>query len=218
MVRGVEPSMSIWAIVPVKPLRRGKSRLAGLLSEDQRTLLNRYLLENTLKVLKELAGIEHTLVVSRDPAALALTRAMGGRTVLEDGAPKFNTAIQRATMVAVAHGVQSVLILPADLPLVKPADLASILRQGKQEPVVVIAPDRRLDGTNALLVNPAGLIEYGYGPGSFQTHSQRAKAAGAKLKVIQSVRLGLDLDLPEDLEFIGGFDKLYKNINRLGTK
>ena len=206
--------MSIWAIVPVKPLRRGKSRLAGLLSEEQRTLLNRYLLEHTLSVLKEIPEIEHTLVVSRDPAALALTRSMGGRTVLEDGAPQFNTALQRATMVAIAHGDQCVLILPADLPLVKPSDLASLLRQGKKEPVVVIAPDRRQDGTNALLVNPAGLIEYGYGPGSFNTHCQRAESVGAKLKIIDSKRLGLDLDLPEDLEFVGGFDKLNKNIRR----
>jgi len=87
-------------IVPVKPLRRGKSRLAGLLSEEQRTCLNRYLLEHTLTILNKISDIEHTLVVSRDPAALALTRSMGGRTVMEDGAPQFNTALKRATIVA----------------------------------------------------------------------------------------------------------------------
>lgn len=200
--------MSIWAIVPVKPLRRGKSRLAGLLSEEQRTLLNRYLLENTLQVLKEVPEIEHTLVVSRDPAALALTRSLGGRTVLEDGAPQLNTAIQRATMVAISQGVRSVLILPADLPLLKASDVKSLLKRGKKDPVVVIAPDRRHDGTNALLVNPAGLIEYKYGPGSFQSHCSRANEAKARLEVIESRRLGLDLDLPEDLEFLGGWKKL----------
>ncbi len=200
--------MAIWAIVPVKPLRRGKSRLAGLLSEEQRTCLNRYLLEHTLIILNEISEIEHTLVVSRDPAALALTRSMGGRTVLEDGAPQFNTALQRATIVAQAQGARSVLILPADLPLVEPSDLEAFLTQGIDPPVVVIAPDRRLDGTNCLLINPAGLIEYGYGPGSFQRHSTRATEAGARLKVIQADRFGLDLDLPEDLEMVGGLKGL----------
>jgi 2-phospho-L-lactate guanylyltransferase len=200
--------MTIWAIVPVKPLRRGKSRLAGLLSEEQRTLLNRYLLEHTLQVLNEIPEIEHTLVVSRDPAALALTRSLGGRTVLEDGAPQFNTAIKRATIVANTQGARAVLILPADLPLIKSTDIKNILRRGKKEPVVVIAPDRRLDGTNALLVNPAGLIEYGYGPGSFKRHSDRALEAGGRLAIIQTKRLGLDLDLPEDLELLGGLEKL----------
>jgi 2-phospho-L-lactate guanylyltransferase len=200
--------MTIWAIVPVKPLRRGKSRLAGLLSEEQRTRLNRYLLEHTLTILNEISDIEHTLVVSRDPAALALTRSMGGRTVLEDGAPQFNTAIKRATIVAKAQGARAVLILPADLPMLRSSDLKALLRRGKNPPTIVIAPDRRQDGTNGLFVNPAGLIEYGYGPGSFQRHCQRATEAGATLEVVNSERIGLDLDLPEDLEMVGGLKGL----------
>ena len=200
--------MTIWAIVPVKPLRRGKSRLAGMLSEEQRTRLNRYLLEHTLTTLNEIEEIEHTLVVSRDPAALALTREMGGRTVLEDGAPQFNTAIQRATVVAQAQGVHAVLVLPADLPKIDPPSIRRLLSRGRKAPSVVIVPDLRQDGTNGLLVNPAGLIEYGYGPGSFQRHSQWAQEAGAKLEVLHSKKIGLDLDLPEDLEALGGLAKL----------
>ncbi len=196
--------MITWAIVPVKPLRRGKSRLAGMLSEDQRTLLNRYLLEHILTVLNEIPEIEHTLVVSRDPEALTLTREMGGRTVLEDGAPQFNTALKRATAVAIMHGAQAVLILPADLPLITSADVRGLLEHGQQPPVVVIAPDRRDNGTNGLLVHPAGLIEYGYGPGSNHRHAERATAAGARLEVITSDAFGLDLDLPDDLEKVGG--------------
>ena len=41
--------MSLWAIVLVKPLKRGKSRLAGILTEEERTQLNQDLLERTLK-------------------------------------------------------------------------------------------------------------------------------------------------------------------------
>jgi 2-phospho-L-lactate/phosphoenolpyruvate guanylyltransferase len=200
--------MTIWAIVPVKPLRRGKSRLAGLLSEEQRTRLNRYLLVHTLTILNEISDIEHTLVVSRDPAALALTRSMGGRTVLEDGAPQFNTAIKRATIVAQAQGARAVLILPADLPLVESADLRILLSYGQTPPVVVIAPDRRQEGTNGLFVNPAGLIEYSYGPGSFKRHCQSATEAGAKLEIVNNERINLDLDLPEDLEMVGGIEGL----------
>jgi 2-phospho-L-lactate guanylyltransferase len=200
--------MTIWSIVPVKPLRRGKSRLAGLLTEEQRTRLNRYLLEHTLTILNQISDIEHTLVVSRDPAALALTRSMGGRTVMEDGAPQFNTALQRATILAMGQGARGVIILPADLPLVEPSDLKALLMQGIKPPVIVIASDRRLDGTNGLFINPAGMIEYGYGPGSFQRHCTRATDAGARLEVFHSDHFGLDLDLPEDLEMVGGLKGL----------
>jgi 2-phospho-L-lactate guanylyltransferase len=200
--------MTIWAIVPVKPLRRGKSRLAGMLTEDQRTRLNRFLLEHVLTVLNEVPEIEHSLVVSRDPAALALTREVGGRTVLENGAPQFNTALKRATAVARAHGAHAVLILPADLPLITAADVKKLLARGKTPPVVVIAPDRRKDGTNGLLVNPAGLIDYEYGPESSLRHAERGAQAGARVEIVPSKNIGLDLDLPEDLELVGGLKGL----------
>ena len=66
--------MSLWAIVPVKPLRRGKSRLSGILTEEERTQLNQELLERTLKTLSELKEVDHVLVVSRDPHALTIAR------------------------------------------------------------------------------------------------------------------------------------------------
>jgi 2-phospho-L-lactate guanylyltransferase len=200
--------MTIWAIVPVKPLQRGKSRLAGMLTEDQRTRLNRYLLEHVLKTTNEVSEIEHTLVVSHDPAALVLANEMGVRTVLEDGALQLNSAITQATIVAKAEGAHAVLILHADLPLINPADLKALLSRGKNPPVVIIAPDRRQDGTNGLFVNPAGLIKYGYGPGSFQCHSERATDAGARLEVVNCPNIALDLDLPEDIEALGGIEIL----------
>ncbi len=53
-------NMTLWAIVPVKPLRRGKSRLAGTLTEDERTALNQNLLERTIKVLSELKELDQS--------------------------------------------------------------------------------------------------------------------------------------------------------------
>jgi 2-phospho-L-lactate/phosphoenolpyruvate guanylyltransferase len=201
--------MTIWAIVPVKPLRRGKSRLAGKLTEDQRTRLNRYLLKHILDTLNEAQEIDHTLVVSHDPAALALTRDMGGRTVLENGTPQFNIALKRATAVARMNGAHAVLILPADLPLITADNIHELLELGKDPPVVVIAPDRRKNGTNGLLVNPAGIIEYGYGPGSNFKHAENATINGARVEFYYSDKIGLDLDLPEDLELVGGLKGLH---------
>ena len=58
--------MTLWAIVPVKPLRHGKSRLAGTLTDNERVELNRILLERTIKRLTALKEVEQVLVVSRD--------------------------------------------------------------------------------------------------------------------------------------------------------
>ncbi|MEA3351658.1 MAG: 2-phospho-L-lactate guanylyltransferase [Chloroflexota bacterium] len=194
--------MAIWAIVPVKPLRRGKSRLADVFTQDERTVLNRYLLENTVSVLRSIPEIEKIVVVSRDQGALSLARDLGARTVQENGEPLLNVALERATIVAQTYEVCGVLILPADLPLVASEDIILLLEKIGKRPSVVIAPDRHRDGTNALLVSPAGLIEYHYGPDSFAKHCQLARQAGANLEICELSSLALDLDDPEDLALI----------------
>jgi 2-phospho-L-lactate guanylyltransferase len=195
--------MTLWAIVPVKPLRWGKSRLAGVLSQEERTALNSQLFIHTLNTLKSIREIEHVLVISRDPAALAIARTHGARTLQENGTPELNSALARATIVAKNHSTQEVLIVPADLPLLTPEDVRVMLDRATDPPVVVVAPDRHRQGTNALLVFPAGLIEYDFGPDSFQRHCQLAIQAGARLEVCELPSLELDMDLPEDLQIVG---------------
>ena len=202
--------MTIWAIVPVKPLRRGKSRLSGALSEEERTILNQELLEHTLKTLTGLKELEQVLVVSRDPHALTIARHFGARTVLEDGQPKLNTALKRATVVAQVYATRGVLVLPADLPLLNHEDVLTLIEKAAQPPVVVIAPDRHEKGTNALLISPSNLIEYDFGENSFQRHCERARKVGARLEIVKLPSLGLDLDLPEDLELIRKFESTLK--------
>ena len=194
--------MTLWAIVPVKPLRRGKSRLSPTLTEDERADLNRMLLEHTLHTLIDLKEIEEVLVVSRDSSALAIARDLGARTVQEDGAPALNTALKRATVVAQVYASRGVLVIPADLPLLSGDDILALLERAVNPPVVVIAPDRRETGTNALLLSPANLIEYDFGGDSFKRHCERARKAGARLEIVKLPSLGLDLDLPEDLELV----------------
>ena len=194
--------MTLWAIVPVKPLRRGKSRLAGTLTEDERAELNQSLLKHTIETLSDLKEIEQVLVVSRDPHALTVARNHGARTVLEDGQPHLNTALKRATVVAQVYATRGVLVLPADLPLVSPQDIRELISRAVNPPVVVIAPDRHHKGTNALLISPSGLIEYDFGDNSFERHCERVRQAGARLEIVDLPTLGLDLDLPEDLEIV----------------
>lgn len=192
--------MGLWVIVPVKPLRRGKSRLAGVLSEEERTLLNYTMLVNILTNLKEVQGIDTVLVVSRDTAALSLAREHGARTVQEESRPELNTALQRATEVAKMYSAEGVLVLPADLPMVKAEDIQDFIRLCKAPPELIIAPDRRKDGTNAFLVRPVGIVPYSYGPGSYQRHLKYAEEHQIQITVCGNPAFELDIDYPEDLE------------------
>ncbi len=192
--------MSTWAIVPVKPLRRAKSRLADVLTPDQRRLLAERMLRHVLQVLRTVPQILGTLVISRDSQVLAIARGYGLRTVQEAGAPELNAALGRATQVVAEWGGDSVLVLPADLPLLEARDLGAMIDLGAGQPAVVITTDEQRDGTNALYMRPPGVIDYAYGKGSFARHCTLARAAGIPLREFHSTSLSLDIDVAADLE------------------
>ena len=192
--------MSLWVIVPVKALHESKSRLRDVLTPEQREDLSQEMLINTLRVLAEVPEIMRTLVVSTDPTVLALAQENGAEALEEIGSPSLNKALIQSTAIASERQAQSVLVLPADLPLIRAEDVRALIEAAPTHPVVAISPDRKRRGTNALLVAPPGTIEYEFGPDSFERHVRSAKASGARVEIIELPTLGLDLDAPEDLE------------------
>ncbi len=192
--------MKIWTIMPVKPLVRAKSRLADVLSPEQREKFALNMLLRHIQLLKSIPAIDGILVISRDTKVLSVAREQGVNTVQESGQPKLNTALTRATDLLRAWHVEATLVLPTDIPLLAVEDVEQILHLGRYTGTVVVAPDAQRNGTNALLMNPPGIIEYSYGEGSFDRHVSRAELAGVKLHIYESERIAMDVDTSEDLE------------------
>ncbi len=211
--------MTLYILIPVKHLSDSKSRLAPVLAGQERQALALRLLRGVLAVAQQ---AQQTLgaavvVVSPDPAILDLAATHNLTPLLEDsalpsgyelrvtnyGEASLNAALEQATAHARAHGASAVLILPADLPLLTVGDVARLWRASQQlyaDRAMVIAPDSQGQGTNALLVRPPGALAYQFGPGSFQRHCQQARELGLAWHIDRSPRLGLDVDLPADLE------------------
>lgn len=192
--------MNIWAIVPVKPLNRAKSRLTEVLSPEQREVLAAGLLRRTVELLVPLSKIQGVLVISRDTKALAMVRELGAQTVQESGAPELNNALYRATQALKTWGADAALVVPADIPLLSAQDVEEVINLGRYQNSVVVVPDRHEHGTNLLLVRPPGLIPYSFGEDSFETHKRLAREAGAAIHIYRSERAALDVDTPDDLE------------------
>ena len=190
--------MSLWTIIPVKPLKQAKSRLAGALQPEQRFELAQAMLRHVLSVATAVQPVSGVLVISRDTKALAIAREFGAKTLQEGALSNLNPALMRATVVVKSWRADAVLILPADLPFISADDISAMIRLA-EERSMIIATDRQHDGTNALLVRPAGAIAYDYGSGSFARHIKLAEAAGLAVSVYQSERLSLDIDVPADL-------------------
>jgi 2-phospho-L-lactate/phosphoenolpyruvate guanylyltransferase len=191
-----------WGILPVKRLDWAKSRLNGALSPEQRRALAAGLMQNALLALLNSNALERVVVVSADPEALALAQAHGAEVLAEASTGGLNQALTNARAAAVRRGATSLLVLASDLPLVMPSDVETFVLEMKG-PGVILAPDRRRQGTNALLLRPAGAIEFAFGLNSFERHRLLARQAGLNARVSELPRLAFDVDLPEDLDDLG---------------
>ena len=189
--------MKPWLIVPAKPFTAAKSRLAAILSPDERARLGAYLLERTLRVAGEADSFDEMVVVSRDPAALQLAAARGARALVETG-DELNVAVAQACLVAQANGAACALILPADLPRLTVTDLHLLCTAGESPATIVITPSRD-GGTNALLIPLPAPIRFAYGRNSFDLHLRQATVFTPNTRVVKTDNLHFDLDAPADL-------------------
>jgi 2-phospho-L-lactate guanylyltransferase len=191
-------SGSVFVIIPVKTLRRSKSRLARALKAPVRAALTKSILSRTLDVLAQVERIRKTIVVSSDITVLDLARSKHAIDLAE-AASGLNAAISQAAQWATAHQADAVLIIPSDLPLITSVDVESMLDLANEPRCIVIAPDRRGEGTNALLVRPPDAINFAFGSASFNVHQAQASERDLALHVFTSETIGLDLDVPDDL-------------------
>lgn len=204
--------MNVWAIVPVKPFRDSKSRLAQILSADQRARLTSAMLSRTLDILASMPAIQRTLVISRDPGVLKLARQHDAMTYEESEKQDLNMALTRAVHISTAQMADCALILPADLPFLSQDDVARMLEAASLESCnggngllarprgVVICSDQEDDGTNALLICPPTGFTFQYGPGSFQRHLAEAERLGVAQCVVDTPGIRFDLDTEDDYQ------------------
>ena len=109
--------MSLSAIIPVKSLNQGKSRLSSVISASVRCDLNKLLFTSTLRNIKEIEEISHIFVISSDPNVLQISEKSGAKPIFEKDQLDINNALYFASEIAKSFNTNQVLILPTDLPL-----------------------------------------------------------------------------------------------------
>ena len=192
--------MSLWAIIPARPLEEGKSRLAEALTPMERQRLNQRFFRQTLDVTAAVVGRERTLVISRSEPLLSIARSLSFETLLEAAPHGLNPALTQAASAVQQRGATGVLSVSCDLPFLIPDELRALLDVAHQGDGLAIASDRAGTGTNALVMSRIGAIPYLYGLGSFAAHQEAARAAGLTLNVVRRAGLSFDIDTPDDFE------------------
>jgi 2-phospho-L-lactate guanylyltransferase len=204
--------MTIWAIIPVKPLSDVKRRLAHTLSAAERAALIQRFLSHELAVLCQVAAVQ-PLVVTSDGLVAALARQQGAEVLLEAAADGLNPGVARGVAFARAWGASGVLILPADLPFLSREDIRLLLQtahmgqNGHPQPIIdsrplmTISADKTGEGTNALLLAPPVEFTFHYGPDSFRRHIAEAVHRGLTCRLVSTPSLSFDLDTEADWRY-----------------
>lgn len=190
---------NVFAIVPVKSLQEGKSRLSPILDAAERQRLNAFLMRRTFDLIAAFPGVSRSIVISADMAVAAEAQARG-LSFVEDVECDLNAALARATRSAIEKGAEAVVVLPVDLPLATSADLKRLVPLGGPSKLCIIVPDRHRRGTNLLYAAPPSVDLYRFGPGSFDLHREAASAHGFQTVEVDDPVLSLDIDEPADYE------------------
>lgn len=192
--------MKVFAIVPVKNFESGKSRLASLLTVEERVKLSELFLDYTLNTLTNTSAISNVVVVSSDKRAEGIAKIHNAKFLQEKKNQGVNAAVALADVYISEYAVDATIVIPQDLPLLLPEDIERICTSAQEhEKCLVICPSLRFDGSNALLRRPPLLITTNYDNDSYNVHIKKAKASNAIIKIIKTKRIMIDIDTVEDV-------------------
>jgi 2-phospho-L-lactate guanylyltransferase len=189
--------MNVAAVVPVKDLWGTKSRLKPSLDGGARAGLTIYMMGRVISTLRE-AHLEKVCVVSPDRIVLHEAEKRGAFPLRQESRG-LNPALEEGRRWVMDLGASSILVLPADLPLLEAPDVRALLEIAPESPSAVISPDGTGTGTNALLIQPPDAIRFAFGPGSYEAHLRAARERGLEVRVCERPHLAFDLDTVEDL-------------------
>lgn len=181
--------------VPVRRLDSAKTRLAAVLSPNERATLVLAMLDDVLA-----ASLAHsswdTWVISGDERVLALAAQRGATSVVEEGHTLLG-AVRQVERAAIDLGAESLAVLLGDVPLITAAALADSLDLAAPVVAAWAASD---GGTNLLVRRPPDAIPPRFGRASFDKHCWAARRARLDVARVDRPELAFDLDRPEDIE------------------
>ncbi|MBW2241854.1 MAG: 2-phospho-L-lactate guanylyltransferase [Deltaproteobacteria bacterium] len=188
------------ALVPIKGLDAGKSRLMSVLPRSAIEALSLAMLGDVLGALAKVPEIDHTVVVTPDADVGKAAEEAGAEAMLL-ATLGLNASLDEAARLLADRGLERLLVLLGDVAGAGASDLHELFvaQEALGQPAAVLAPSSD-GGTAALLRAPYDAIPSCFGGGSAAAHEQAAAAAGVPFRRCLLPSLAIDLDHPDDLE------------------
>ncbi|MEK6320205.1 MAG: 2-phospho-L-lactate guanylyltransferase [Acidobacteriota bacterium] len=189
-------------LIPVKDPTHAKTRLAELLSEDERCRLAWAMFEDVSRAIAAARKQDRVVIVTSFALAIERARDHGWDVLTEESQISESASVDWASRMLSERGFDTVMRLPADLPLVRAEDIDELLSIELDSPGALLVPSREGTGTNAIIRTPPTLFPSRFGPNSLALHRQEAARVGVDCMIVNNARIALDIDEPADVELL----------------
>ncbi|MFX0078773.1 MAG: 2-phospho-L-lactate guanylyltransferase [Candidatus Hermodarchaeota archaeon] len=181
------------ALIPVRFLPEAKHRLAENWDTSSRRALVQAMLADVLSALDFAKTIGHWIIVTCDESFSPTYHQDNVETYRSTG-KGLNFELMACIQLLAENGIQDIVIVLADLPLLTKETLDEIVTIGQRTQSPVIAQDWKGTGTN-ILFSPLPLpIELCFGNQSLQKYRTRFEEANLTPIIYHSVESALDID------------------------
>lgn len=195
-VHGTGPAKRTIVAMPMKALRRAKTRLEGVLDTQGRQALALALFQESQRFFTACYSELDRVVVTPNAAIARRAQILGASALLEPCESGLNRAVERAAEWAATRRYDRILVVPCDIISWRREELALVLDQADRHEVVVV---RSADGgTNGLCLPIPGSFAFRFGRGSADRHLVEAQRCGLSAVSLRLPALSRDLDTPLD--------------------
>ena len=207
-------------LIPIKDPTHAKTRLAELLSEDERRRLAWAMFEDVSRAVATARKPDRVVMVTSFSPAIERARELGWDVLIEESQISESASVDWALRILSERGFDTVMRLPADLPLVRAEDIDELLSIELDSPGALLVPSREGTGTNAIIRTPPTLFPSRFGPNSLALHEQEAARAGVECVIVNNARIALDIDGPADVALlleVGGGSQAFAALNEMNA-
>jgi 2-phospho-L-lactate guanylyltransferase len=176
-----------------------KQRLSPILSPDRRLDLVRAMFLDVLTACVESKVFDAAWVCCAGDTKY-VPRDLGAWTVQDNEGKGMKHAVDKLIPLARSFGITHLLVIPADIPRIRPEDFRTMWRTLTEENVqAVIVPSRDGTGTNAVFCTPPDLFPMAFEGKSLERNLQTLNEKKIRYASLNLPTLALDVDTPADL-------------------
>lgn len=172
-------------------------RLSTLFTASERKALQQAMLSDVLAGLSQARVLDGIAVISPDLSIDMIVHAHGARFIVEErSAGDLNRALAAGVSRLAADGAEVIVIISADVPAVDARDIERAVTASELADRMIVIPDRRHEGTNALVFRADKRPQFAFGPGSFRRHML---TSGQPAMAMELQSIAFDVDIPDDV-------------------